>query len=249
MMTLTVDIGNTNICFCLFMNKKVFHVKYIKCSKNLKQKNLNEILLYFKKKQYNFCNVIICSVVPEIETLFLDFFKKKKYKIIFANKVLRKLNIKTKISKKKEIGADRLVNVNYCLKNFKVPFLIIDLGTATTFDFVNAKEIYEGGLILPGIETSLKSLEKNTSKLPYVSFRKTKKLISNTTEDAISSGFYWGYVLMINALIKEIKKEKKSKFKIILTGGFSEHFESLSSEYIIDKYLTMKGLLLLNAYN
>lgn len=247
MMTLAVDIGNTNICFCLFMNKKIFHVKYLKSSKKLKQKELNQILLYFQNKHYNFSNVIICSVVPEIETLFLSFFKKKNYKIIFVNEILSNLNIKTEILRKREIGADRLVNVNYCLKKFKVPFLIIDLGTATTFDFVNEKRVYEGGLILPGIETSLKSLEKNTSKLPYVSFKKTKKLISNTTEGAISSGFYWGYVLMINALIKEIRKEKKRKFKVILTGGFSEHFQNLSSEYIIDKYLTMKGLFLLNA--
>ena len=121
--------------------------------------------------------------------------------------------------------------------------LIVDFGTATTIDYLNKNSIYEGGIIAPGIDLSLNSLFKHTSKLPLIKFKKTKSVIGNNTKSAIKSGFYWGYVSLINGLIKKIKEEKKIKPKIILTGGNCFYFEGLIEDVcLIDRFFIVKGL-------
>ena len=107
----------------------------------------------------------------------------------------------------------------YAKKKFKNSIIVIDFGTATTLDVLNKKGIYNGGVITPGIDLSLKSLKNMTAKLPLVEFKKTKKIIGNTTVSAIQSGFFWGYVSMIEGLIRKINAESNEIYKIILTGG------------------------------
>ena len=168
----------------------------------------------------------------------IGYLPKKKNQIL-----LKQIGIKTSI--KGSVGADRLVNIFFCLRFSRTPFLIIDLGTATTFDYVNNNDIYEGGLIFPGIDISLNALNKYTSKLPIVEFKKKKRVVSDNTKDAISSGFYWGYLSMIEGVIEKIKKEKKENFKVILTGGNSKYFLDSDLFDLIDKNLTIKSLYLI----
>lgn len=148
--------------------------------------------------------------------------------------------------KKKKIGSDRLVNVFYTINRLSTPALIIDLGTATTFDYINDKNVYEGGIILPGIDISMNALSKYTAKLPRVKFNKTNELISNNTKGAISSGFYWGYFCMIEGLVDKIREQKKKKIQTILTGGHSNLFTKNRFIDLIDRDLTMKGLYLIH---
>ena len=121
--------------------------------------------------------------------------------------------------------------------------IVIDFGTATTFDVLNHDGIYDGGVITPGIELSLFALEANTAKLPLVKFKKTNKVIGMDTKEAIQSGFFWGYVSMIEGLINLIQAEKNKKMQVILTGGNSNLFKKIiKNVLLVDEYFTSKGL-------
>lgn len=240
-MILTIDVGNSVISFGLFSSDKIKKTFYLQTQPILQNVSyLNELKLFEKRK---ISHVVICSVVDEINEYIFAYLKRKRVKYTFLNNIIKQIGIKTLI--KGSVGADRLVNIFFCLRFLRTPFLIIDLGTATTFDYVNNNDIYEGGLIFPGIDISLNALNKYTSKLPIVEFKKKKRVVSNNTKDAISSGFYWGYLSMIEGVIEKIKKEKKEDFKVILTGGNSKYFLDSDLFDLIDKNLTIKSLYLI----
>lgn len=242
-MILTVDIGNTNAMFCIFKGMKI-----------LKTSSINIELIRYEKKLMNYLKkllsnkningIIISSVVPELNKILKKLFN--KYFLInpcFISDIIRELKIKTNIKNKNEIGTDRIVNVIYAQEIYTPPILIVDFGTATTIDYINKKYIYEGGIISPGIDLSLKSLYKFTAQLPLINFNKTKYIIGNTTNKAIRSGFYWGYIAMIQGLIERIKIEKKIKPEIILTGGNAFFFKNqIKNIKTIDKFFIMRGL-------
>ena len=213
-MILLIDIGNSFISTaCLFKNQ--FIRASIPNRKNYVNKNeLIKLVNFYKKKQIKFSLVVVCSVVPSLDQFIIKFFSELKMEIMFVNNLINKLSIKTNIVEKKKIGSDRLVNVFYTINRLSTPALIIDLGTATTFDYINDKNVYEGGIILPGIDISMNALSKYTAKLPRVKFNKTNELISNNTKGAISSGFYWGYFCMIEGLVDKIREQKKKKYRL-----------------------------------
>ena len=125
----------------------------------------------------------------------------------------------------------------------KKNFIILDLGTATTFDVVIGN-VYNGGVIAPGINISLNTLIKKATLIPQINLKKIKNVIGKNTLTAVRSGFFWGYVGLINNIIELIKKETKKSFKIIITGGYSSLFvNSLKSIIFIDKDITLKGLI------
>ena len=242
-MILTIDIGNTNAMFRIFKGMKILRTLSINIQLIRDEKKLLE---YIKKllSKNNINGIIISSVVPDLnkvlKKLFNKYFSVNPY---FISDIIRELKIKTNIKNKNEIGSDRIVNVIYAQEIYTPPILIVDFGTATTIDYINKKYIYEGGIISPGIDLSLKSLYKFTAKLPLINFNKTKYIIGNTTNKAIRSGFYWGYIAMIQGLIERIKIEKKIKPEIILTGGNATFFKNkIKNIKIIDKFFIMRGL-------
>ncbi|MAI84866.1 MAG: hypothetical protein CMM91_08045 [Rickettsiales bacterium] len=242
-MLLTIDIGNTNIMFSLFKDFKIKKIKRFKKDLILSR---DDLMIFFKLlfKIKNLEAIMISSVVPELNNLFKHFFLKEfKISPIFINEHLNSLDFKTNIKDKRSIGADRIVNVIYSKSLVKCPIMIIDFGTATTVDYVNSEGVYEGGIISPGIDLSLKSLHQFTSKLPLVKFEETKNIIGNTTKSAIQSGFFWGYVSMINGFIKLINKEKNIKSNLILTGGNCSVFTPyIKNIFLLDEHLSMRGL-------
>jgi type III pantothenate kinase len=240
-MNLTIDIGNTNIMLCLFKDKTI--QAFIKVNiENLKKR----IVLNFIDK---FCPnnqelyILISSVVPEITIFFTKIFDSEKMNYFFARKVAEKFNLKTNLKNKPAIGDDRLINAIFAKYLYKKAVIIIDFGTATTMDVLNNNGIYEGGVITPGIDLSLRSLQKATAKLPLVKFKKTKNVVGRDTTEAIQSGFFWGYISMIQGLIEKIQKEKKHKFKIVLTGGNSKFFSGFFKNVVDnDEFFNSKGL-------
>ena len=157
--------------------------------------------------------------------------------------MIKHFDLKTNIKNKKNIGDDRLVNVIYAKELYSKSKIIIDFGTATTIDILDKDGVYDGGIITPGIDLSLKSLQEGTAKLPLVRFRRIKRIVGKSTLEAIQSGFFWGYVSMIQGLIKKIQNEKKNKFQIILTGGNSKYFKGTFTNVIkIDEFFNSKGL-------
>ena len=248
MRNLTIDIGNTNVMMCFFNNNKIQSHYNVDVS----QFNKSNIVRYINKNctEINKLNVIISSVVPKIKQNFEEIFNKKKIKYYFVKDLIKSFNFKINLVNKKDIGDDRLVNVLYAKKKFIRSTMIIDFGTATTIDVLDKNGDYNGGVITPGINLSLKSLKSGTAKLPLVDFKKTRFVVGKSTIPAIRSGFYWGYRSMIEGLIEKIQIEQNDTFKIILTGGNSKNFRNCFKNVIkIDEFFNTKGLnFLINDY-
>ncbi len=149
--------------------------------------------------------------------------------------------IKIKVNYK-QIGSDRLANAIGMI-NHKNNFIILDFGTATTFD-VLIKSTYHGGIIAPGVKLSLNTLIDKATMIPNINLKKTKKVIGLNTINAVRSGFFWGYSGLIDNIINLIKKETNKSFKIIITGGFSNLFKnSINKKVILNKDITIIGLI------
>jgi type III pantothenate kinase len=142
----------------------------------------------------------------------------------------------------KQVGSDRLTNA-ISLLNSKDNFIILDFGTATTFDVVT-KKVYKGGIIAPGIKISLNTLSDKASLIPKINLKQIKKVIGIDTISAVRSGFFWGYAGLIDNIINLIKKETGKSFKLVITGGFSDLFKnSIKTKFKQNKEITIKGLI------
>ena len=173
---------------------------------------------------------------------FKFFFKKKLKKKCYELKELP-LNkiIKIKVNKK-QVGSDRLAN-SLAVINKKKNYIIVDFGTATTFDVV-VKDSYLGGVIAPGVDLSLKTLSSKATLIPKINLSKNSQVIGKNTISAVKSGFYWGYAGMIESIIKLISKQSKKNYEIIITGGYSNLFKnSINLKSLVKKDLTIQGLV------
>ncbi|MFA6431307.1 MAG: type III pantothenate kinase [Candidatus Margulisiibacteriota bacterium] len=235
MNTLAIDIGNSNIVFGLFNNKKLLKVWRCETAKPKYPKTTAKI-----------DKIIIASVVPAINNK-LSAAIKTKYKVLPHFITINDFKgIKTALKNKNEIGADRIVDVFAALEIYGAPAIIIDFGTATTFDVIDTNGTYLGGVIAPGITLSRDSLHEKTAKLPRIDIKAPKNVIGNSTLEAMRSGIVYGYVAMVEGLLQRIISElpsPNSKTKIIATGGLAElickHTDVVDT---IDKDLTLKGL-------
>ena len=155
-----------------------------------------------------------------------------------------KLNIDIKLENKKEVGSDRLVNAICAYKKFGGNLIIIDLGTATTFDIVGKDGEYLGGIIAPGINLSLKALHDMTAQLPRISVKKQENVIGKSTVEAMNSGVYFGYISLLEGIIEKIEKELGHKTTRIITGGLAEIFKDALKDSINhhEPNLTIEGL-------
>ncbi|HWA63666.1 MAG TPA: type III pantothenate kinase [Caulobacteraceae bacterium] len=154
------------------------------------------------------------------------------------------LGIEIRIQKPSEAGADRLVNAIGAHISFPGPLLVIDSGTATTFDVVAADGGFEGGAIAPGINLSMQALHTAAARLPRVAIQKPPRVIGTDTVSAMQTGVFWGYISLIEGLVRRFKDEYGQPMTVVGTGGVASLFENATS--VIDKWdhdLTIKGLL------
>ncbi|ESQ76224.1 type III pantothenate kinase [Asticcacaulis sp. AC402] len=187
---------------------------------------------------------IISSVVPQslfnLRKLVQRYFNTTPY-VVGDNTFL---DLEVRIDKPREAGADRLVNAIGGYITYGGPLLIIDSGTATTFDVVAADGGYEGGAIAPGINLSLQALHAAAAKLPRVAIEKPARKIGKDTVSAMQSGIFWGYVGLIEYLIIAIEAEYGQKMSVIATGGVASLFEGATEKINhFDHDLTLRGLL------
>ena len=245
-----IDIGNTNIVFAVSANNLIKKIIRINTKQNkIKLKTLiNSIIVNYSsiKRLDNEKIAIISSVVPSLNYLIINILKKNLIKglIIKSKDILPFLKINYNL---KEIGADRLANSIAIIKNKISNSIVIDFGTATTFEVIK-NNIYFGGIIFPGINLSKETLVKKASLLKNTQIVKTNKVVANNTQKSIQSGFYWGYLLAINGLIKKISMENKFKPKIIITGGLANIFKNdIKPKPIIRPNLTLEGLQIIGS--
>ncbi len=236
------DIGNTETKICVYSTqkkivKKIILKSYLINNKYLK-KNLSSI---FKKKKV-IKKIIFSSVVPKIFKL-IKVFLLKNYKLKCYEIKQLKINKLIKILvNRKQIGSDRLCNA-IGINDNRNNYIIIDFGTATTFDVI-IKNKYLGGIIAPGVSLSLNTLVSKASLIPSLKLKKVKNVLGKNTISAVRSGFYWGYIGLVENIIDKISKYTKKKYKLILTGGYSHLFiKSLKQKAYLDKDITIKGLL------
>ena len=239
-MNLVIDIGNTSISFCKFKGRQLIsNTKLLQ--DEFKKTKLTSLMSFFSEETIS--KTIISSVVPNCNGIIKNYLKRKSLKFFFFDEFRQNINLEINIKKKEDIGDDRLVNIIFAKEKFKKSIIIVDFGTATTLDVLNKNGVYYGGIIAPGIDLSLNSLKNKTAKLPLVKFKKTKKIVGFNTEEAIQSGFFWGYCSMVDGLIEKIKKEQNDNFKVILTGGYANYFkDAFSNVILIDEFFTSKAL-------
>ena len=236
------DIGNSET--------KIFLVnqegKIIKKT-NLSSRGTTKLILHKKFKILtndfrNIKKILFCSVVPKNFKLIKKFISKKTKIKCYE---IKDLNLKTLIkinANFKQVGSDRLANA-ISLMNNKDNFIILDFGTATTFDVITGKT-YNGGVIAPGVNISLNTLSDKASLIPKINLKKINKVIGIDTNTAVRSGFFWGYAGLIDNIINLIKKETRKKYKVIITGGFSNLFKkSIKTKVIENRDITIKGLI------
>ena len=241
-MYLIGDIGNTEIKICLFdKNYKV--VKKLILKTNLISNKYLASKLNFLKKYSSKINIILfSSVVPPVYSVIRKFLKKKlKQKCIELKQINLNKLVKIMVNKK-QVGSDRISNAIGIIDK-KSNFIILDFGTATTFD-VLIKNTYFGGIIAPGVKLSLNTLSDKATLIPKIDLKKINKVIGNNTITAVRSGFFWGYAGLIDNIINLIKKETRKSFKIIITGGFSNLFKkSINTKVNHNKDITINGLI------
>ena len=234
------DIGNSEVKISIFSDQnKQFKKIVLKTSsidKTTLNKSFSSVINLRKVKK-----VLFSSVVPKTYKVIKKFFLNKfQIKTCEVKDIKLHKFIDIKVNKK-QVGSDRICNA-IALSNKKNNFIIIDFGTATTFDIVNKKQ-YLGGIIAPGVSLSLKTLISKATLIPNLKLKKINQVLGKNTISAVRSGFYWGYIGLVESIIHKINKQTKKKYKIVITGGFSQLFSnSLKIKAVIDKEITMKGL-------
>ena len=236
------DIGNTETkIFLVSINNKITK-KLTYSTKDLNQTKLKKLFINFKIDYEKINKILFCSVVPKSFNIIKKFLSKKTKIKCYE---VKDLNLKSLIRIKanyKQVGSDRLTNA-ISLTNNHNNFIIIDFGTATTFD-VLIKNTYSGGIIAPGVKLSLNSLSDKATLIPKIDLKKIKNIIGNDTISAVRSGFFWGYAGLIDNIIYLIKKETRKSFKVIITGGFSNLFKkSIKTKVYHNKDITINGLI------
>ena len=242
-MLLTADIGNTNITLGIFDNDNYINEFRLASDKDLSKEEY-ENLLKSLLKDYSINGCVIASVVEELN----DKFKRAidnvlDIKSIFVDSNIC-LNIKIKTDKPQEVGADRIANAVAVSKLYKGPVIVIDFGTATSFDIINSNSEFIGGVIAPGINTQIKSLSKATSKLPKIDVTISPKAIGRNTTEAILSGVIRGSASMVDGLVEQCEKELGDRATIVATGGYC----GLIANYLkrqfdyVNPILTLEGL-------
>ena len=242
-MLLTADIGNTSITLGLFDDSALVEEFRLASDRDLSQEEY-EVLLKSLLKDFSVSGCIISSVVEELTIKFKQAVSDvlKVEPIVLTSEI--KVGITVRIDNPRELGADRIANAAGAYVLYNHPVIVVDFGTATSFDIVNSKGEFVGGVIAPGINLQLNSLNQFTSKLPKIEAAVSPRAIGTNTCDAILSGVMRGCASMIDGLVKQCEKELGESAVIVATGGYA----SIVAEYMerpfdfINPILTLEGL-------
>lgn len=236
-MLLVIDIGNTSVAFGIFQEQRLvrtWRLGTAQATKSVLQRSLANL-----KRIEGAC---VSSVVPKLDAVIKQIIR-KAFGIAPLFVTAKTARVPIKGCLPKEIGADRLANAAAAFEKYQRPVIIVDFGTATTFDYVTAKGAYAGGAIAPGIELANESLHRATAKLPRVTIKKTAKVLGKRTKSNMQAGVFHGYVGLTDHLVRSLLCEVPGKPKVIATGGYAKLFASSSETIeVVEPHLTLEGL-------
>ncbi len=250
-MIICIDIGNTNIKYGIYDKDNLIMSFRVSTDNKRTSDEYGEQLMSMLRYQgapvKEITGGIMSSVVPS-----LDYTISHMCKVYLGFKPLQlapglKSGLSIRCDNAREVGADRIVNCVSALVNHKdadMPLIVIDFGTATTFNIISEEGEFIGGVIAPGIKGSLDSLVGGTAKLPRVEIEAPKSIIAKNTVTNMQAGIVFGFAGLVEYIVKRIKKELKTdEVKTIATGGFSEIIaKEISCIDVVDKLLTLNGL-------
>lgn len=253
-MLLAIDVGNTNTVFALYRGEEPVGQWRLSTNRDRTAEEYAVALIQLMHlKGYSQDDVeaiVISSVVPQtvigLRWMSRDYFGCRAF--VVGEDL--DFPIKINLNNPREVGADRVVNALAAKKRYKPPLIIVDFGTATTFDVVNDEGSYCGGAIAPGINLSLEALHQAAAKLPRIAVEPPENVIGTSTIGAMQSGVFWGYVGLIEGLVGRIQHEYGTPMTVIATGGLAPLFaKRCPALQHIDRDLTMAGLLEMYAIN
>lgn len=248
-MLLAIDSGNTNTVFAVYDGDALQGVW--RCA-NDPNRTADEFAVWLTQLMTlkgipvgEISDCIIASVVPQglfnLVSLCERYFG--GHPLVVGEEGVD-LGFKVLIDRPEQVGADRLVNVVSAYSRYGGPAILIDFGTATTFEVVDADGNYCGGVIAPGINLSAEALHMASAQLPRIRIEPTDKVIGKATVPAMKSGIFWGYISMIEGLVGRIRKEYGGEMKVVATGGLASLFaEATDVIDHTDRELTIRGLL------
>lgn len=254
-MLLAIDSGNTNIVFAVFDGEQVRGEWRASTDTERTADELgvwlNQLLAIEGLDRTSIKAAIIASVVPamvfNLKTLCRRYFGCEP--LVVGDEGVD-LGLKVLLDRPEEVGADRLVNAVAAHMAHPGPMIVIDFGTATTFDVIDAHGNYCGGAIAPGINLSLEALHMAAAKLPRVAIGRPRQVIGKATVPAMQSGVFWGYVGLIEGLVKRIEEEFGASMLVVATGGLAPLFADATPVIqVLDPDLTLRGLLEIHRRN
>ncbi|MBR5485954.1 MAG: type III pantothenate kinase [Oscillospiraceae bacterium] len=254
-MILAIDIGNTNITFgCLSEKGRISHIGRVRTDRRASvdeyAASLKNILELNGAQLSQVRGSIITSVVPQLTATLAKAAEKisDTVPIIVSPGIKTGLNLL--VDNPAQVGSDRVVDAVAAYHYYKGPVAVIDMGTATTVSVVDKNGSFLGGLIMPGVRSSLEALSGNAAQLPHVSVENCKRFIGKNTVESMQSGILNGHAAMVDGLAARLRREMGEELKIIATGGFSRLVLTQTKEDIIhDENLILKGLYLLYCKN
>ena len=249
-MLLVIDAGNTNVVFAVFDAEKLLGQWRISTDPKRTADEygvwLTQVMAHEKLNPAAVKGAVLSSVVPQaifdLRQLARRYFG-CELMVIGDPRLNLDLGISVKIDNPREVGADRLVNSFAAWRKYQKDLIVIDFGTATTFDVINVKGEYLGGVIAPGVNLSLDALHRAAAKLPNVAIQPPGSVIGKNTTHAMQSGIYYGYAGMVESLVSKIIKEHGAAMKVIATGGLASLYaKACPSIASVEPDLTILGL-------
>lgn len=246
-MLLAIDVGNTNTAIGLFQDDNLITDWRLATDRYRTSDEWGQLLgslLHLQKLDLDaITGIAIACVVPPLESVLertcLRYFAMSPLFISCKSSI----DLKILYEQPSEVGADRIVNAIAANDRHGFPSIIIDFGTATTFDAVNERGEYIGGVICPGINISTNALFEKAAKLPRIDLKRPEKVIGKTTVHSMRAGLYYGYLEQVNGIIARMKKEMTGNPIVIVTGGLSGVFiEDMERDVILDSTLTLEGI-------
>ncbi len=246
-MLLAIDVGNTNAVFAMFDGGTVV-AQWRSATSTTRTADehaawLHQMMEMSGRKIGSIDSCIISTVVPQslfnLRNMARRYLKCEPVVVSAASIP----GVEIRIAKPSEAGADRIVNAVGAFTAHGGPLIVVDSGTATTFDVIAADGGFEGGVIAPGINLSMQALHQAAAQLPRVAIEQPERIIGKDTVGAMQAGVFWGYIGLIEGLISRIRKEYGAPMKVVATGGVASLFEGATKAIdIFDSDLTIRGL-------